>query len=152
MTENTIFVLLAIDTNPDPAPNEIWAFADQAKAENFLRSWSEDFLGGYTHDVDNLPPDAELVEAFRNAGTRIHLYQCDLDGGAPAVRARAGSGLIHGAGRRAGAAFRRRAPDETSQLEERRQRHKHGGVGLARGRREIPRFPARGHRRRVVRS
>jgi hypothetical protein len=80
MTENTIFVLLAIDTNPDPAPNEIWAFRRQVEAETFLRGWSRDFLGGYTHDVNNLPPDAELVAAFRNAGTRIHLYQCHLNG------------------------------------------------------------------------
>jgi hypothetical protein len=79
MTENTVFILLAIDTTPDPAPNEIWTFRRQAEAENFLRGWSEDFLGGYTHDVDDLPPDAELVEAFRAAGTRIHLYRCDLD-------------------------------------------------------------------------
>jgi hypothetical protein len=76
----TIFVLLAIDTTPDPAPNEIWTFSDQAAAENFLRGWSEDFLGGYTHDIDNLPPDAELVAAFRTMGTRIHFYECDLDG------------------------------------------------------------------------
>ena len=81
MTENTIvFVLLAIDTNPDPAPNEIWAFRRQVEAENFLRSWAGDYLGGYTHDFNNLPPDAELVEAFRNAGARIHLYACSLDG------------------------------------------------------------------------
>jgi hypothetical protein len=75
-----IFVLLAIDTTSDAAPHEVWTFRHQAEAESFLRSWSEDFLGGFTHDVDNLPPDAELVAAFRNAGTRIHLFQCDLDG------------------------------------------------------------------------
>jgi hypothetical protein len=38
-------------------------------------------LGGFTHDVDDLPPDTELVAAFRNAGTRVHLYECDLAGG-----------------------------------------------------------------------
>jgi hypothetical protein len=82
MTENNIiFVLLAIDTNPDPASNEIWAFRRKDEAEKFLRGWAEDFLGGYTHDVDNLPPDAELVTAFRNAGAHVHLYECHLDGG-----------------------------------------------------------------------
>jgi hypothetical protein len=80
MSESSVFVLLAIDTNPDPAPNEIWAFPSQAAAERFLRSWSRDFLGGLTHDVNNLPADAELVAAFRNAGTRVHLYECDVDG------------------------------------------------------------------------
>jgi hypothetical protein len=76
MTENNIvFVLLAIDTNPGPAaPNEIWAFPSQAEAENVLRDWSQDFL--YSRDL----PDAELVKAFRNAGARIHLYACSLDG------------------------------------------------------------------------
>ena len=78
---NTIFVLLAIDTTPNPAPNEVWTFRTQVEAENLLRGWSEDFLGGFTDDVDDLPPDAELVAAFRNAGTHIHLYQCDLAGG-----------------------------------------------------------------------
>jgi hypothetical protein len=73
----TIFILLAIDTTPDAAPNEIWAFPSQAEAERFLKGWSRDFL--YIHDVDDLPP-AELVAAFRSAGTCIHLYQCDLDG------------------------------------------------------------------------
>lgn len=77
----TIFVLLATFDDPDPAcPNEIWAFRRQVEAESFLRSWSGDFLGGYTHDVNDLPPDAELVEAFRNAGAHIHLYACSLDG------------------------------------------------------------------------
>jgi hypothetical protein len=76
-----IFVLLAIDINPDPAPNEIWVFPNQAAAENFLKGWGGDFLGGYSHDVDDLPPDAELVAAFLAMGTRIHLYQCQLDGG-----------------------------------------------------------------------
>jgi hypothetical protein len=79
-----IFVLLAIATTTvdhDPAPNEIWAFPNQAAAENFLKGWSEDFLGGYSHDVDNLPPDSELVAAFFAMGTRIHLYRCHLDGG-----------------------------------------------------------------------
>jgi hypothetical protein len=80
MSENSVFVLLAIDTNPDPAPNEIWVFRSQAEAESFLRSWSRDFLGGYTHNANDLPRDAELVAAFRNAGTRIHLYQCHPDG------------------------------------------------------------------------
>jgi hypothetical protein len=70
MSDTTVFILLAIDTNPDPAPHEVWT----------LRSWSRDFLGGFTHDVDNLPPDAELVRAFRAAGTRIHLYECSLNG------------------------------------------------------------------------
>ena len=52
-----IFVLLAtFDPDPDPIPNEIWAFSRQAEAENFLRGWSEDFLGGYSHDVNDLPP------------------------------------------------------------------------------------------------
>jgi hypothetical protein len=81
MSENSVFVLLAIDANPDPAANEIWVFTDQAAAENFLRGWAEDFLGGYTHDVNNLPPDAELVAAFGNAGAHIHFYRCHLDGG-----------------------------------------------------------------------
>jgi hypothetical protein len=79
-----IFVLLAIATTTvdhDPAPNEIWLFRDQAAAENFLKLWSETFLGGYSHDVDNLPPDAELVAAFLAMGTHVHLYQCHLDGG-----------------------------------------------------------------------
>jgi hypothetical protein len=71
---STIFVLLAIDSNPNPAPNEIWAFNRQAEAENFLRGWSQDFL--YSHDL----PDAELVKAFHAAGTRIHLYACSLNG------------------------------------------------------------------------
>ena len=76
----TIFVLLAtFDPDPDPIPNEIWAFTRQAEAENFLRGWSEDFLGGYSHDVHDLPPDAELVAAFRNMGAHVHLYQ--IDGG-----------------------------------------------------------------------
>jgi hypothetical protein len=38
-------------------------------------------LGGYTHDYDDLPPDAELVAAFRSAGAHIHLCECHLDGG-----------------------------------------------------------------------
>ena len=79
----TIFVLLA-QVAPDsdgPIPNEIWTFRRQAEAENFLRGWAEDFLGGYTHDVNDLPDDAELVTAFHNAGAHIHLYQCHLDGG-----------------------------------------------------------------------
>ena len=80
MSESSIFVLLAIfDPDPDPIPNEIWAFSCQADAENFLRGWSEDFLGGYSHDVDDLPADAELVAAFRNMGAHVHLYECHLD-------------------------------------------------------------------------
>jgi hypothetical protein len=75
-----IYVLLAIDTTPDQAPNEVWTFSSAAAAESFLRGWSRDFLGGHSHAVDNLPPDAELVAAFRAAGTSIHLYQCDLRG------------------------------------------------------------------------
>ena len=77
-----IFVLLAMFDDPDPTyPHEIWAFPDQAAAENFLRNWSEDFLGGYTHDVDDLPDNAELVAAFRAMGAHVHLYRChpDLD-------------------------------------------------------------------------
>ena len=78
----TIFVLLAtFDPDPNPIPNEIWAFSDRAAAESFLRGWSEDFLGGYSRDVNDLPPDIELVEAFRNMGARIHLYECRLDSG-----------------------------------------------------------------------
>ena len=41
---------------------------------------AEDFLGGYTHDCDNLPPDSELVAAFRAAGAHVHLFACHLDG------------------------------------------------------------------------
>ena len=77
----SIYVLLAIDTNPDPASNEIWTFTSQTAAENFLRGWSKDFLGGHSHAVDNLPPDCELVAAFRDMGACVHLYQCDLGGG-----------------------------------------------------------------------
>jgi hypothetical protein len=80
MSEGSVFVLLAIDTTPDQAPNEIWVFSRQAEAERFLKAWSRDFLGGYTHDSNKLPPDAELVEAFRKAGTQIHLYECHLSG------------------------------------------------------------------------
>jgi hypothetical protein len=76
-----IFVLLAtFGPDPDSIPNEIWAFSDQAAAESFLRGWSADFLGGFTHDVNDLPPDAELVAAFRNAGARVRLYACRVDG------------------------------------------------------------------------
>jgi hypothetical protein len=74
-----IFVLLATFFDPDPIPNEIWTFSDQAKAENFLKGWAEDFLGGYTHDANDLPADAELVAAFRNAGAYVYLYRCHLD-------------------------------------------------------------------------
>ena len=82
MSESSVFILLAtFDPDPDPIPNEIWAFRRQAEAESFLKGWSEDFLGGYSHDVDNLPPDAELVAAFRDMGARLHLYECHLDGG-----------------------------------------------------------------------
>jgi hypothetical protein len=77
-----IFVLLAtFDPDPDPIPNEIWAFRHQAEAESFLRGWAEDFLGGYSHDCDDLPPDAGLVAAFRAMGAHIHLYECHLSGG-----------------------------------------------------------------------
>jgi hypothetical protein len=82
MSENSIFVLLATFDDPDPAyPNEVWTFRRQAEAESFLRGWAEDFLGGYSHDVDDLPPDAELVEAFRAMGAHIHLFECHLNGG-----------------------------------------------------------------------
>ena len=56
----TIFVLLATFDDPDPT--------------GLGRS-------GHTHDVNDLPADAELVTAFRNAGAHVHLYQCHLDGG-----------------------------------------------------------------------
>jgi|GraSoiStandDraft_16_1057320.scaffolds.fasta_scaffold167871_3 hypothetical protein len=75
MSKSSVFVLLAtFDPDPGPIPNEIWVTSDQAAAENFLRSWSEDFLY-------RLPPDDEIVAAFRDAGARVHLYECDLDGG-----------------------------------------------------------------------
>ena len=81
MSENTFYVLLAqFDADPDPIPSEIWAFRHHVEAEDFLRHWSFDFLGGYTHDVDNLPPDDELVAAFRSAGAHVHLYACHIDG------------------------------------------------------------------------
>jgi hypothetical protein len=78
---SSVFVLLAIDLTPNPAPGECWVFRTQNAAESFLRGWSEDFLGGYSHDCDDLPPDAELVAAFHAAGTFVHLYRCDPDGG-----------------------------------------------------------------------
>jgi len=82
MSENSVFVLLATFDDPDPSqPNEIWAFTCQAEAENFLRGWAEDFLGGYSHDAGDLPADAELVAAFRAMGACVRLYQCHLDGG-----------------------------------------------------------------------
>ena len=82
MSESSIFVLLATFDDPDPIiPNEVWVFPSQTEAERFLRGWSEDFLGGYSHDVDDLPADAELVKAFRAMGAHVRLYECHLDGG-----------------------------------------------------------------------
>ena len=79
MIDNTVYVLLAtFDPDPDEVPHEVWVFPTQAAAEKFLRGWSEDFLGGYSHDVDDLPPDDELVAAFRAMGAHVHLYQCPL--------------------------------------------------------------------------
>jgi hypothetical protein len=80
-----VFILLAT-FDPDPTrPHEIWAFNRQTDAEEFLRGLAKDYLGGYTHDADDLPPDAELVAVFRNADVEIHLYACHLDGGSTEI-------------------------------------------------------------------
>jgi hypothetical protein len=79
-TTEIFYVLLAeFDPDPDPIPNEIWVCSSLGEAEAHLRTFSEAMLSGYTHDIDNMPPDTELVAAFRAAGTHIHLYECPLD-------------------------------------------------------------------------
>jgi hypothetical protein len=75
-----IFILLATFDDPE-IPTEIWPFGCRAEAESFLRGWSADFLGGLTHAVNDLPPDAALVTAFRAAGAHVRLFKCELDGG-----------------------------------------------------------------------
>jgi hypothetical protein len=79
-TMSEIFTLLATFDDPD-VPHEIWVFRRQVEGENFLRGWAQDFLGGFSHDANDLPSDAELVAAFRVRGAHVHLYRCDLDGG-----------------------------------------------------------------------
>jgi hypothetical protein len=60
-----------------------WAFNNLAAAENFLRSFAEDFLVGYT--VDEVPPDHELIAAFNQASALPRIYACKVGGGSEEI-------------------------------------------------------------------
>jgi hypothetical protein len=64
----------------DAPDKELWIHDTLAEAENTLRNFAEDFLGGYTHDVGNLPTDGELVAAFNSASAFPRIYECVIGG------------------------------------------------------------------------
>jgi hypothetical protein len=64
-----------------PVNDEVQAFSTQEKAEDWIRMWAVDYLGGYTCDATDMPPDSELIGEYAKVGTRLRLYCCEVDGG-----------------------------------------------------------------------
>lgn len=64
----------------DARERELWLFDSLGEAEDMLRGFAGDYLGGYTHDADNLPVDGELVAAFNSANAFPRIYRCVVGG------------------------------------------------------------------------
>jgi hypothetical protein len=65
----------------DAPEKELWLFDSLTEAEDHLREFAGDFLGGYTHYLGGaLPADDELVAAFNTANAYPRIYRCVVDG------------------------------------------------------------------------
>jgi hypothetical protein len=64
-----------------PVSDEVQAFSTQEEAEEFIREWAVDYLGGYVCDAGDMPPDSELIGEYGKVGARVKLYRCEVGGG-----------------------------------------------------------------------